>query len=591
MKTIQKLIVMMFVLCNLMLQGVKAEPVLSFANREALKYEKVLKVGEVEIVEFVNPVSLAHYGTNETSLDYIELEKLEPEAKGYRKFMIKAKRAGSGELTFKSGEDFIKVKVIVEDDYLALENELNKLFGIANASSDDRIRVISANMVSSLPVTNETVPHVYLKGRVASAKQALLAVAFAANAVGDHGVKIFSNPGGQLRLKDLDSQALKSSAGSSKADDTSFVDSYESANKLIDTNNLYRDLILASEQERVISYLQVAEPKRFAVKVRFLEMDSKYVDEFVSSINTTISAGDIKGAFGSNGLVAPNITKIADLGGAVLTDSFSGAGIARLATQIVSGNLISGSTKILDNAFLNVNLNNLLQEGVLRVVNEFSLITHSGEMVSLGKGTRFPVPKQNNGVGNTAISFEYIPIGFKGELKVTGLENNLIDVQLASRLSAAEAAVATVQGISIPIFSEEYVNSGALLSDGQEVVLNAFMTESETMSKSSSPLGRIVPLLGRAKRKKRSKDLLFIALVAEEIEASSRQITTKELQLPHVDMSKSKNIYVDYNTKLREQGVTDTIDLSLLNSSKSAAKTQFRKPLQLDPLDEEGLEL
>jgi Flp pilus assembly secretin CpaC len=426
---------------------------------------------------------------------------------------------------------------------------------------------------------------------VASAKQALLAVAFAANAVGDHGVKIFSNPGGQLRLKDLDSQAMKPGTMSSQSNDSSFIDSYESANKLIDTNNLYRDLILASEQERVISYLQVNEPKRFAVKVRFLEMDSKYVDEFASSINVTMNAGDIKGAFGSNSLVAPNITKVADLGGAVLTDGFSGSGITRLASQIVSGNLISGSTKLLDNAFLNVNLNNLLQEGVLRVVNEFSLITHSGEMVSLGKGTRFPVPKQNNGVGNTAISFEYIPIGFKGELKVTGLDNDLIDVQLASRLSAAEAAVATVQGISIPIFSEEYVNSGALLSDGQEVVLNAFLTESETISKSASPLGRIIPLLGRAKRKKRSKDLLFIALMAEEIEASSKQITTKELQLPHVDMGKSKNIYVDYNTKLREQGITDTVDLSLLNVTKGNAEIIVKPVLRVDPLDEEGLEL
>jgi Flp pilus assembly secretin CpaC len=589
MRKIQKLIVIVFVLISLIVQNVEAQPVLSFANREALQFEKILRVGEVEIIEFANPVSLAHYGTNEASLDYIELEKLGAEANGYRKFMVKAKRAGSGELTFKSGDDFIKVKVIVEDDYSALEEELNKLFGIVNANADEKIQVVSANMVSSLPAAD--IPHIYLKGHVESAKQALLAVAFAANAVGDHGVKIFSNPGGQLRLKDLDSQSIKAAgAANSSSKDISFVDSYEAANKLIDTNNLYRDLILASEQERVISYLQVKEPKRFAVKVRFLEMDSKYVDEFVSSINVTMNAGDLKGALGTTGLIAPNITKVADLGGAVLTDSFSGSGITRLASQIVSGNLISGTTKLLDNAFLNVNLNNLLQEGVLRVVNEFSLITHSGEMVSLGKGTRFPVPKQNNGVGNTAISFEYISIGFKGELKVTGLENNLIDVQLASRLSAAEAAVATVQGISIPIFSEEYVNSGALLSDGQEVVLNAFMTESETISKSASPLGRVIPLLGRAKRKKRSKDLLFIALVAEEIEASSKQVRANELQLPHVDMAKSKNIYVDYNTRLREKGITDTVDLSSLNSTKSNPVI-VEPALKVDPLDEEGLEL
>ncbi len=598
MKTIQKLLTIIFMLYCLVVPDVSAEPILSFVNRDALKYEKILRVGEVEIIEFTNPVSLAHYGTNEASLDYIELEKLEPEANGYRKFMIKAKKAGSGELTFKSGDDFVKMKVTVADDYLALENELNKLFGIVNASSDEKIRIVSAN-ISNLSSGTDITQHIYLQGQVESAKKALLAVAFAANAVGDHGVKIFSNPGGQLRFKNLDSQVANNKAPSN-GKDSSFIEFYESANKLIDTNNLYRDLILASEKERVISYIQVKEPKRFAVKVRFLEMDSKYVDEFVSSINATINAGDLKGALGTTGLVAPNITKIADLGSTILTDSFTGTGISRLASQIVSGNIISGSTKLFDNAFLNVNLNNLLQEGVLRVVNEFSLITHSGEMVSLGKGTRFPVPKQNNGVGNTAISFEYIPIGFKGELKVTSLENDLIDVQLASRLSAAEAAVATVQGISIPIFSEEYVNSGALLSSGQEVVLNAFMTETETLAKSSTPLGRLIPLLGRAKRKKRSKDLLFIALAAEEIEPSSKQIASNKLQLPHVDMSKSKNIYTDYSRKLREHGVTDTVNLSLLNSNQDS-KTLLLEPVpeaglrknqqRLDPLDEEGLEL
>ncbi len=584
MKTIYRVFIISTMLISLSSQQVTAEPVLSFANKSAIKYEKVLKVGEAEIIEFLSPVSLAHYGTDEASLSYIELEKLEPEANGYRKFMIKAKRAGSGELTFKSGNDFIKMKVIVEEDYSNLESELNRLFGIKDSKDEERITVITANSFNNNGKRIEDETHIYLKGKVASAKQALLAVSFAANALGDHGVKIFSNPGGQLRLKDLDIEKVNSQNNQTN-NNASFVEFYESTNKLIDTNNLYRDLILASENERVISYIQIKEPKRYAVKVRFLEMDSKYVDDFLSSVNLTVTGGDVKGSLGSNDLVSPNINKVSDLAGVILTDSFAGPGVSpngvigRLANEITSGSLIRGSTKLLNNAFLNVNLNNLLQEGVLRTVNEFSLITHSGETVSLGKGTRFPVPKQNNGLGNTAITFEYIPIGFKGELKVTGLENNLIDVQLASRLSTAEAAVATVQGISIPIFSEEYVNSGALLGNKQEVVLNAFMTETETLAKASSPLGRIVPLLGRAKRKKRSKNVLFIALAAEEIQAN---LAEAETELPHIDMENSKHIYADYNQKLRAHGVTDTVDLApSLGSNK----------MKLDPLEETGLEL
>lgn len=571
------------------LQG-SAIPVLNFSNREAIKFQKVLKVGEAEILEFDKPVSLAHYGANEKSLDYIELEKLKPEHNGYRKFILKAKKTGSGELTFQAGEEIIKIKVLVEDDYTALENELNNLFGLADPTEEERIKVVSANLVNNkIDNAEANGAHIYLRGMVESSKKAMLAVAFAANAIGDHGVKIFSNPGGQLRKKDLESGTAPANNVSINNDDGSFVEFYESTNKLIDTNNLYRDLILSSENEKVISYIQIQEPKRYAVKVRFLEMDSKFADEFINTLNSTITGSDIKGAVGSNDIAAGSVSKVSDLITTVFLDSFSNVagGLSRFNSEIGGGNLVSGSAKVYNNASLNFRLNDLLQEGVLRVVNEFSLITHSGELVSLGKGTRFPIPKQNNGFANSAISFEYIPIGFKGELKVTGLENQLIDVQLASRLSAAEATVATVQGISIPIFSEEYVNSGALLKDSHEVILNAFMTESETLAKSTSPLGRLIPFFGRSKRKRKNKNILFISLSAQEIEQSSKQIASANANLPHLDMTKGKNIYADYNRDLRKSGVTDTVDIARINQSNKSIQNNNTG---IDPLKMEGLE-
>jgi Flp pilus assembly secretin CpaC len=459
MKKIKALVsVQLIIVTYLSLQGALAAdstPVLNFTNKFAIKFEKVLKIGEVELLEFLQPVSLAHYGTSRKSLDYIDLEKLDPSKDGYKKFMIKAKEAGSGELTFESGTDVIKVKVIVQENYEQLEIELNTLFGIKNASSEERIQVISANTVSDINDNKET--HIYLRGKVETTKNALLAVAFAANAVGDKGVKIFSNPGGQLRMKDLESSAssVNTQVSINAGDDSSFAEFYESTNRLIDTNNLYRDLVLSSGNEKVISYIQVAEPKRYAVKVRFLEMDARYVDDFVSSLSATTTAGDIKGGVGSPDLFVPSINRSGTgFNSSRITDEIGTQGIARLTSNLVGGNLASGTIKILDNAFLNINVNDLLSEGVLRVVNEFSLVTHSGEMVSLGKGTRFPIPRINNGVGNSSVSVEYIPIGFKGELKVTGLENNLIDVQLASRLSSAESST-VINGVPVPVFNEE----------------------------------------------------------------------------------------------------------------------------------------
>jgi Flp pilus assembly secretin CpaC len=563
---------------------VKAEPVLKFANKAAIKYSKNLKVGEVEVLEFSSPVSLAQYGTSDESLKYIELEKLDPAATGYHKFMIKAKRPGFSELTFVSGKDLIKVEVSVDNDYEQLENELNKLFGIHDAKPEDRIKVVPANYVGDLSVMQNSfkMPGIYLSGSVASPKEAVLALAFAANALGDSGVKIFSNPGGQLRSKDLDSYAINSLSPSKQDQgaNASFVEFYESTNKLIDTDNLYRDLILASDNEKVISFIRIKEPPRFAVKVRFLEMDSNYIDEFISSISLSGQGSDVSGAIGSNNLPIPSFGSNSGFG-IPQTAIFSSQGIVGLSNRIVGANLVSGVAKLFDNGSLNLFINNLLAEGVLRVVNEFSLITHSGERISLGKGTRFPIPKINNNVGGSTVSVEYIPIGFKGELKVTALENRLIDVQLASRLTSAESGTSTIQGFLIPIFKEEFVNSGALLLSGQEVILNSFLTETETLAKASSPLGRIIPWFGKSKRKQRRKNLLFVALKAEEIEPASRHQAVN-FNLPHLNLDKGRNIYADNQSDLRKEKITDTIDLRNYSQDNGRGLLDKVDPLELN---------
>ncbi len=521
---------------------VQAEPVISFANEGAVKLRKIFTVGQVEILEFAKPVSLAHYGANEESLNYVELDKLEPEKDGYRKFMVKAKKPGYGEMTFRSGKDLIKIEIVVQNDYQLLENQLNELFGIrdANLRAEDRIQVIAAAHIGNISSETQADSHIYLRGLVASPKDAMLALAFAANAVGDKGVKIFSNPGGQLRSKDLETSETTSPAtNSTTSASASFAEFYESTNKLIDTNNLHRDLVLASNEEKVISFIRIQEPQRFSVRVRFLEVDARHLDEFASSLFATNSQSSVQGSLGSA------LLGVADLS--------SQPGLV----ESVPANLVSGFIKTASGLQINASISDLLHEGVLRVVNEFSLVTHSGERLSLGKGTRFPLPQVNNTLGGTQLSIQYIPIGFKGELKVTDLEDEMIDVQLASRLTTAEASNLTfIQGVAVPIFKEEFVNSGAMLKSGQEVILNSFYTEFETLAKSSSPLGRVLPFLGKTRKVEKKRSMLFVALKVEEAQAPSLE----DKELPHIDFAQKNNIYAHYLSDL-EPKTSSTIEL------------------------------
>lgn len=553
------------------------KPIIKFNSTKAIKHKKTLNVGEVEILEFLEPVSLAHYGINDESKSKIILEKLEPSKDGYKKFIIKGKQAGHSELTFQLKDKLVKIDIEIRNDYKILEQELNKLFGITGSAIEDRIKVIPASSLGEFnrELDELDAAHIYLSGTVESPKQAMLAVAFAANSIGDHGIKIFSNPGGQLREKDLDIQNPNQNNNLPSYSDESFVEYYESTNRLIDTNNLYRDLVLASENEKVISFIKIKEPKRFAVKVRFLEMDGQYVDNFSGLLSVTSAGSDINGAIGTAAIQQPVLSAVSGLVAPTITQAFTAQGITDLTSQVTSGNLASGTFKVFNNTRLNLSINDLLSEGILRVANEFSLIIHSGERVSLGKGIRFPIPTINNNVGGSTIAIEYIPIGFKGELKVTALESGLIDAQLASRLSTAEPGVTIIEGFSVPLFKEEFVNSGILLKNGQEVILNAFLTETESLTKSTSPFGRLIPFLGRSSSKNRAKNLLLISLKAEEVQnTSSVELSNDELAMPHLDLEKRKKLYSDFTRKLRSKGVTDTVEIKNYNQKQNENKTK-----------------
>jgi hypothetical protein len=108
------------------------------------------------------------------------------------------------------------------------------------------------------------------------------------------------------------------------------------------------------------------------------------------------------------------------------------------------------------------------------------------------------------------------------------------------------------------------------------------MTETEVLARSTSPLGRLIPLIGSSRTKQKSKNLLFIVIKAEEILSSSDQYEIANSNLPHLDLDQRGNIYNNYSSKLRIDGVTDTVDLPKINKSKINSMDS------IDPLVIEG---
>lgn len=474
-----------------------------FNTKEVQSIHRSMLRGEIELIKFKDPVSEIHFLDEDQ--DIIKVEKSQASNKGYKEFLIKALSEGSTVLNFKIKNELISLNINVSPNYKILENELNKHFGIKEANESQKIKVIPKLSINQ---TDKNQAAIFLKGEVANAKNALLALSFAAKAVNDEGIKIYSNPGGSLKNE----EKSKTIQGNN---DDSFINFYENSNHLNQVESIYRDIILSSKSEKVISFLKIKEAKRFKVQVRFLEMSEKYIDQFLNSLILTSQGNDFNGAVGSNPLAPPSSTFSTNIAtNNNNTGFFSAQGLLRLGAEVLGGNLASGTVRLFDDTVLNILINNLLEEGVLNLVNEFSLVTHSGETVKLGKGTRFPIPRINNNVGGSTFSIEYIPIGFHGELKVSELEKELIDVQLASRLTTAETTNTSFEDFAIPIFNEQFTNNGAVLKNNQEIIISSFLTESDIYTKAKSPLARLIPFLGRSHRKSHNKNILFISLKA-----------------------------------------------------------------------------
>jgi len=504
----------------------EASPISFLSEVKTTHLHKNMLIGEIDFIKFEKPVSRVHYLDTEKEQSPIHLTPLSPNENGYREFSLKALSVGNSIITFKCGNELIKLEVNVNANYALLEEDLNKLFGITNASEDERIKVLSSIPNSQHSSAEKHKHSIFLKGTVKNAQNALLAISYAAKAVNDDGIKIFSNPGGNLRIP----ENKEENTNTSESKNQSFINHYENLNSIKNINNLYRNIILASNSEKVISFIKIKEAPRFRVNVRFLEMDSRYVDQFMNSLLVTSKGSDLNGSIGSPVLNPPNIRSASNFFNNQSSSSFDATGLLKLGSEVMGGNLVSGALKLFDGTVLNLMINNLVEKGVLKLVNEFSLITHSGEEVSLGKGSRFPIPKINNNISGNTLGIEYIPIGFQGELRISELENELIDVQLASRLTTASSTNTNLNGFAIPVFTEQFTNNGAVLKDGQEIIINSFLSESESFSKAKSPLARIIPFLGSSHRKENNKNILFIALRAEKEDFNLHDDSEKDFE-------------------------------------------------------------
>ena len=111
---------------------------IAFKTQSVENLHKSMSKGEIEIIEFESPVSELHYIDSDQNI--VKVEKSEAAKNGYHKFIIKALNEGSTIINFKIKNELVALNINVSPNYKILEEELNKHFGLEEASAEQKIQ-------------------------------------------------------------------------------------------------------------------------------------------------------------------------------------------------------------------------------------------------------------------------------------------------------------------------------------------------------------------------------------------------------------------------------------------------------------------
>ena len=232
-----KIICLIIVYISLGLNSLTASPVSFLSEIKNTSLHKSMYLGDIDFIKFEQPVTLIHYLNKEKEAELIDISPLAASDNGYKEFMIKALNIGVSTVSFKCRNEIIKIEIKVNPNFEALELQLNELFGIPNSSPEERIKVSSSLPIQSFSINNDQAKaNIFLKGTVSNAKNALLALSYAAKAVNDDGIKIFSNPGGNFR--NTEDSSKSTTASNSDTSNQSFINYYENLNSLKNIENI-----------------------------------------------------------------------------------------------------------------------------------------------------------------------------------------------------------------------------------------------------------------------------------------------------------------------------------------------------------------
>ncbi|GEM_PF-2447540 len=360
---------------------------------------------------------------------------------------------------------------------------------------------------------------IILTGDVANAEVIAKALQIAGAYVDDQGIRIISQPGGQI----IDGLAGQydlhrnsdgiGAGGSASAGGTQFnsrdLFSFTSNSHA----NLSRSVIVTTQRGRVLSFLVVNNPPQISVAIRFYEISRSLSRDL--GFNQTFGGNTLQGgAFvGGNNVSNPlgGVGSIAGLsnfsGGSTPTFSYgvggmSGSTIAQSIGQGITGAIFNPNNGI------GLAIQALQQRGEVKALAEPTLVISNGEPASFLAGGEVPIQRSVIVTGGAGQDISYEPFGIRFSILPTITTQNKIHLQLIPEIRDIDTELSNLvapAGSTIlrpPAFKTRRTQTQVELESGQAFAISGLLREDNTRSLRKIPGAGDIPILGSLFRSK-----------------------------------------------------------------------------------------
>ncbi|MEM7543928.1 MAG: type II and III secretion system protein family protein [Pseudomonadota bacterium] len=279
--------------------------------------------------------------------------------------------------------------------------------------------------------------------------------------------------------------------------------------------------------ENVTNMMSVGGTQQVMLKIRFAEMARSATKQLGFNLAAGFQGGSTAGTLGTGPLGLNRAT-----GDGATVGNPVGTALVDPGSAIFGELLFSVGDVLVD-----VLLTALENKGVVRSLAEPNLVALSGDTASFLAGGEVPVPVTD---GDGGISVEFKPFGVSMSFTPTVIDEDLINLELATEVSSINTAVTvTAEGISLSGFTTRRASTTVEMRDGQSMAIAGLLQEDFTDGKTQVPFLGDIPVLGtlfRSSEFQRSQSELVIIItpvLVTPVSGEQLSLPTDRMRIPN----------------------------------------------------------